>query len=152
MEVFRVSRSKYATTLSGKGAAIRGARWNSVGIEMIYTAANRSLAMAEVAVHLNLSTLQDDYVIITITTPDDVAVQKLSSAYLPPDWNSFPYNPATRKIGDRFIAEGKHCILQVPSAITKGDYNLLINPYHHDFSRVKIIHIEKFPFDKRIFK
>jgi RES domain-containing protein len=36
MEVFRLSREKYAATLSGKGAAIRGERWNSVGVEMIY--------------------------------------------------------------------------------------------------------------------
>ena len=44
-----LAREKFAGSLSGKGAAISGARWNSVGIEMIYTAANRSLAMAEVA-------------------------------------------------------------------------------------------------------
>ena len=152
MEVFRIAREKYAATLSGKGAAIRGARWNSVGVEMIYTAANRSLAMAEVAVHLNLSTLQDDYVMIAISAPDDVQVQKLSSADLPTDWNTFPYNPLTRKIGDRFIAECKYCILQVPSVITKGEHNMLLNPYHPQFSKIKIIAIENFPFDKRMFK
>ena len=152
MEVFRVSREKYATTLSGKGAAIRGARWNSVGVEMIYTAANRSLAMAEVAIHLNLSTLQDDYVMITISAPDDVTVQKLTNADLPPGWSTFPYNPVTRKIGDKFIADGKCCILQAPSVVTKGDHNLLINPHHMEFSKIKITAIENFPFDKRIFK
>jgi len=61
MKVYRLSRLRYAGFLSGKGAAIRGARWNSVGTEMIYTAQNRSLAMAEVVVHLTLGTLPDDY-------------------------------------------------------------------------------------------
>ena len=35
MEAFRLSREKFASTLSGKGAAIKGARWNSVGVEII---------------------------------------------------------------------------------------------------------------------
>ena len=152
MEVFRVSREKYSTTLSGKGAAMRGARWNSASVEMIYTAANRSLAMAEVAVHLNLSTLQEDYVMVTISIFDDVTLQKLSNPHLPPGWNAFPDSPVTSKIGDKFIADGKYCILQVPSAVTKGDHNLLINPHHNEFSKVKIIAIENFPFDWRIFK
>ena len=46
MEVFRLTRTKFYTSLSGKGAAEKGARWNSIGLELIYTAANRSLAMA----------------------------------------------------------------------------------------------------------
>jgi hypothetical protein len=29
---------------------------------------------------------------------------------------------------------------------------VLINPYHSDFKRISIKKIEKFPFDKRIFK
>ncbi|MEO7673020.1 MAG: RES family NAD+ phosphorylase [Pyrinomonadaceae bacterium] len=152
METFRISREKYATTLSGSGAAIRGARWNSAGVEIIYTSANRSLAMAEVAVHLNLSTLQNDYVMLTIYLPDDIEIQKLSDKALPSDWNSFPHDPATRKIGDRFIADGKYCILRVPSAVTKGDHNFLINPHHAEFDRIRITSLDKFPFDERIFR
>ena len=75
MEVFRLSREKFSTVLSGIGAAIKGARWNSVGTEIIYTAANRSLAMAEVAVHFSVSTIPDDYVMITIFIPDDVLIK-----------------------------------------------------------------------------
>lgn len=152
MEAFRLAREKYASTLSGKGAAIKGARWNSVGVEMIYTASNRSLAMAEVSVHLTLSTLPDDYMMVTIYLPDDISMQKLTEKDLPIDWNAFPHLNLTQIIGDKFIAENNHCVLQIPSAVTKGDYNLLINPHHPEFSKIKIITSEKFPFDKRIFK
>jgi RES domain-containing protein len=76
MEVYRLSREKFAGTLSGKGAATKGARWNSVGVELIYTAANRSLAMAEVAVHFTLATLPDDYVMVTIFIPGSISLQK----------------------------------------------------------------------------
>lgn len=152
MEVYRLSREKFAATLSGKGAAIKGARWNSIGVELIYTAANRSLAMAEVAVHLTLATLPSDYVMITIFIPDDVSLQKLSISDLPADWNIFPHPSATQITGDKFVTENKFCVLEIPSSVTQGDYNLLINPNHAEFKKIKIIATEKFPFDKRIFK
>lgn len=152
MEAFRLSREKFATILSGKGAAIKGARWNSIGVELIYSASNRSLAMAEVAVHLTLATLPDDYVMITLFIPDNVSIQKLNLADLPPNWNTFPHSASTQVFGDKFVADNKFCILQVPSAVTQGDYNLLINPRHSEYSRIQIILTEKFPFDRRIFK
>ena len=152
MEAYRLSREMYASTLSGKGAAIKGARWNSIGVEMIYTAANRSLAMAEVAVHFTLATLPADYMIITIFIPDDISLVRLNIADLPADWNTFPHSASTQLIGDKFITENKYCVLYIPSAVTHGDYNLLINPNHPEFKKIKIITTEKFPFDKRIFK
>lgn len=152
MEAYRLSREMYASTLSGKGAAIKGARWNSIGVEMIYTASNRSLAMAEVAVHFTLATLPSDYMMITIFIPDDISLLKLNISDLPTDWNAFPHPASTQTIGDKFITKNKYCILQIPSVVTQGDYNLLINPNHSDFARIKIITAEKFPFDKRIFK
>lgn len=152
MKAFRLSRERFASTLSGKGAAMKGARWNSVGVEMIYTASNRSLAMAEVAVHLTLATVPKDYMMVTIYLPDDVSMQKLTVADLPNNWNAFPHPNFTQAVGDKFISENKYCVLQIPSAVTQGDFNLLINPYHTEFSKIKIINIEKFPFDKRIFR
>jgi RES domain-containing protein len=152
MEAFRLSRQKFAGTLSGKGAALKGARWNSVGVELIYAASNRSLAMAEVAVHLTLATLPDDYVMLTIYIPDDIPLQKINTQNLPEDWNFFPHPSSTQVIGDRFIQDNKYCVLQIPSAVTQGDYNLLVNPFHAQFNRIKIIDAIKFPFAKRIFK
>jgi RES domain-containing protein len=152
MEAYRLSREKFAAILSGKGAALKGARWNSIGAELIYTANNRSLAMAEVAVHFTLATLPSDYMMITIFIPDDISIQKINVADLPIDWNTFPHPSTTQIIGDRFIAHNKFCVLQIPSAVTQGDFNLLINPNHPDFKRIKIVAKSKFPFDKRIFK
>lgn len=152
MEAYRLSRERFSNILTGKGAAIKGARWNSIGVELIYCAANRSLAMAEVAVHLSLSTLPDDYVMMTLFIPDDVSIIKLSVVDLPKGWNNFPHPSATQAIGDKLVSANEYCILQIPSVVTKGDYNYLINPKHPDFARIKIIDISKFPFDKRIFK
>lgn len=152
MELFRLSRTKYINKLSGKGAAIKGARWNSKGTEIIYTTSNRSLAMAEVAVHLTLSALPDDYHMLTIYVPDDILVREVDVKSLPPRWNNFPHIKETQEIGDEFITASDLCLLKLPSAVTKNDFNILINPFHSEFERVKIIDSEHFPFDERIFK
>ena len=152
MEVYRLSAKKWAGNLSGKGAALKGARWNSPGTEIIYTAINRSLAMAEVSVHFTLATLPKDYMMVTVFIPDDVPIRIVGEKELPPDWNSFPYLPSTHIFGDGFITENKFCLLKIPSAVTKGDFNILINPFHPDFARISIVQIEPFPFDHRIFR
>jgi RES domain-containing protein len=152
MEVYRLAREKYARPLSGKGAALKGARWNSVGVELIYTAANRSLAMAEVAVHFTLATLPNDYLMLTIFVPDDLSIREVPEADLPADWKDFPHPASTQRFGDEFVMENRHALLKIPSVVTKGDFNYLINPNHRDFPSIELAGAEKFPFDKRIFK
>jgi RES domain-containing protein len=152
MKVFRLSKRKYASELNGKGAAKFGNRWNSKGTEIIYTAESRALAMAEIVVHLPLGNLPSDYVMIEIEIPEEVKISKLSPNDLSTDWNSHPPIQETQKIGDTFIDDMEFCVLKVPSAVVKGDYNYLINPYHSDLKKINILSIEEFPFDKRIFK
>jgi RES domain-containing protein len=152
MKVFRLVREKNATPLSGEGAAKYGARWNPIGIELIYTAQNRSLAMAEVAVHLTLATLPDDYMMLTIDIPDDIKMMQLTEADLPTDWQEFPHPASTQNIGRDFVTQNEYCVLIIPSVVTQGDYNVLINPNHKDFSKITIRSIDKFPFNKRIFR
>lgn len=152
METYRLCREKFSHSLSGKGAALKGARWNSIGVELTYSAANRSLAMAEVAIHLTLATVPEDYVMMTLYIPDDLGVQHITTAELPAGWNVFPYPLTIQAIGDRFVSENRYCLLKVPSAVTQGDFNILINPNHSGFGRIKMIDSQRFPFDSRVFK
>ena len=152
MIVYRLSRKKYIDDLTGKGASIKGGRWNSKGVSVLYTAANRSLAMAEVVVHISLAFLPNDYYLIEIFIPDSAPLLKISEKELPSYWNSFKLNPfVLKKIGNDFLNENKYLILKIPSVVTKGDYNYLINPNHKLFNTIKIINKEKFPFDHRLF-
>jgi RES domain-containing protein len=68
------------------------------------------------------------------------------------DWNVFPNTFETPILGDDFIKKEEACVLKVPSAVVKGDFNYLINPLHLDFYKIKITEQVDFPFDKRIFK
>jgi RES domain-containing protein len=108
--------------------------------------------MAEVAVYLTLATLPDDFIMLTIQIPNSIAVKELFMEELPLNWNLFPHPSATQKFGNEFVIKNKFCVLKIPSVVTKGDFNFLINPIHKDFKYIKISKSEKFPFDKRIFK
>ncbi|MCK6602587.1 MAG: RES family NAD+ phosphorylase [Bacteroidetes bacterium] len=151
MFCYRLSREKFAAPLSGKGAALKGGRWNSPGTELIYSAENRSLPMAEVAVHFSISTLPDDFVMLTLEIPDELSLTGIMPETLPNGWNTFPPPLFCQKIGDQFVADCRFCLLKVPSAVTRGDFNILINPGHPEFSRIRILKTEKFPFDRRLF-
>ena len=151
MKVYRLSRKKYSEELSGKGAAIVGGRWNSRGTQIIYTAQSRALALAEVAVHLTVATLPDDFVMVEIELPDQMAIAKLDPEDLPKRWNVFPYNLQTQNFGDDFVRTSEKAVLRVPSAVVPGDFNYLINPRHSEFGEIKISKIEDFPMDNRLF-
>ena len=150
MIVFRLTTSKHAHDLSGKGAEVAGGRWNNKGTAIVYTSESRALCMLEVAVHLPLGNLPKDYVLISLEVPED-SIQTISRFYLAEDWNQFPPKPSTRLIGDTFVAEGNALLLKVPSALVPDEHNILINPAHKDFLKVKILEVEPFQFDSRFF-
>jgi len=152
MKVYRLSRKKYTETLSGKGAALSANRWNSKGVEMIYTAESRALAMAEVIVHLSLDLLPKDFVLLEITIPDSISLKTIHTKTLPENWSRFPYEHTTQMIGDNFIKENEYAVLKVPSAVVRGDFNFLINPFHPEFETIKITSKQPFLFDRRLLK
>jgi RES domain-containing protein len=150
MIVYRLSKAKHSKDLSGKGAELCGARWNSKGKSLLYTSQSRALCTTEIAVHASLGVIPVDYKIITIHLPL-VAVAELKSSHLPADWRQFPYSSSTQKLGDKFLAEGKYLVFKVPSASVQGDFNYLINPAHKEFHKIRILKIESFEFDARLF-
>lgn len=151
MIVYRFSKAKYSTDLSGKGAELYGGRWNSKGYAMLYTSQSRALAFTEIAMHIPFGIIPKDYFLISINIPDEVELSAISPAELPKDWRSNPPALTTQKIGNQFITDLKFLVLKVPSAIVPGDFNFLINPNHPEFSKVSIQSREPFEFDSRFF-
>ncbi|MBX7121163.1 MAG: RES family NAD+ phosphorylase [Opitutaceae bacterium] len=66
----------------------------------------------------------------------------------PADWNAIPPAASTRQFGDRWIDERRSAVLRVPSVVTTGEFNYLINPAHPDFTRIRTGVPESFAFDK----
>lgn len=152
MIVYRLSRGKYEKDLSGKGAKIAGGRWNSKGIPLLYTAQSRALCSVEIAVHVPFGVLPKNYKLLTIEFPDSAKIQTLSKKEFPSGWKENPHPNSTQQIGDEFSQTGEYLVLKVPSVVVQGDFNYLLNPNHSDFVKVKIIDIEPFEFDNRLFK
>lgn len=152
MIVYRLAKSKWCDDLSGKGAELAGGRWNSKGTSMLYTSSSRALCVAEISVHLPLGILPIDYNMISISVPEEIAIMEIHPSSLPKNWNCYPYDDSTQKLGDLFIKEGKFLVLKVPSAVVQGDFNFLINPRHSQIALIKIESKELFHFDDRLFR
>jgi RES domain-containing protein len=151
MIVFRLCKSAWKHDLTGRGAELTGGRWNSKGTPLIYTSSSRALCMAEVAVHLSLSILPDDYSLVEISIPDTISFAEKELKKLPAGWRSFPYDHQTQIMGDHFVQQSRYLVLKVPSAVVQGDFNYLINPRHPEINRIRIVSTERFAFDPRLF-
>ncbi len=152
MLLYRIGRRRFARSLTGRGAELYPGRWNNELVPMVYCAGSRALCALELLVHLERSTVPQDYTATTLSVPDDIPMLMPTAGQLPQGWNNASYSDAARGYGDRFIHSGTHLVLRVPSAVLPAEYNFLLNPLHPDMSRVKVITVARFVFDTRLFK
>jgi RES domain-containing protein len=150
MRAWRLTRAAYASDpLSGRGAAIAGNRWNSPGTRVAYAATSRALAALEMLVHVTRETVPPDMVFVPIDVPDRLVREATG---LPGDWASLPYGPNARAFGDRWVSESRSLGLLVPSVVVPAERNVLINPGHRAFGRIRVGPAEPFAFDRRLLR
>ncbi|MBU6157935.1 MAG: RES family NAD+ phosphorylase [Bacteroidetes bacterium] len=152
MIVYRLSQSSYAADLSGIGAEMAGGRWNSKGTPMIYAAESRALCVAELAMHLPLGLVPQNYAFVSFKIPENIPVLQLSKKQLPSNWNEYPHPNETQQIGDRFIRDNKFLVMRVPSVVVNEEYNYLINPRHSLIQKVQVSDLSPFKFNERFFR
>lgn len=152
MKVYRITKKKYASDISGKGAELFGGRWNPIGTPALYTSESRALAVLELLVHTPKEILPPNHVILTIEIPVDLENEIISVNELRKDWNSLQTNDWTQKTGLRYFEEFEALGIIIPSAIIKMEKNIVLNPSHKDYKSVKIIDRSEFKFDERLFK
>lgn len=138
------------TALMGIGAAKYPGRWNSMGVHLAYTAGSHSLALLEMLVHVNTSDVPEGLHLLVYEIPDD-AIHDLEQALWPAGWDDLPYSVTVRQVGDAFINAGEHLALRVPSAITPGESNVLINPAHPRFGEITRVSDGPLAPDSRLF-
>ena len=71
MLVFRLGKTQYKNDLTGIGAKLFGGRWNNPGTACLYTAENRSLALLEYTVNVNVSEIPRALSFTLIEIPDE---------------------------------------------------------------------------------
>lgn len=149
MLVHRISLPKYAGDISGNGAKLYGGRWNEKGTAIVYFGSSRAMAMMELLVHLRPDDLHRQYAIASFEVPDD-KIYKVALEQLPKSWQSEEQKAYLRKIGKRFVEEGKHLLMQVPSVLVEEEFNYLLNPLHADVRKVQMVSQRLFSFDNRL--
>jgi RES domain-containing protein len=67
-----------------------------------------------------------------------------------PGWSD-PDMVASRKAGDLWLEKAPTAVLRVPSVVFDAERNVLINPEHPDFRRIKVAATEPVRWDERLF-
>jgi len=152
MRFWRICRRRYAAESgSGEGARLYGGRWNSRGVRVVYTSTSLALAALETFVNLEPNLRPQDLVSIAGEVPHGVEILKVALESLPANWNR-SREEVLRKVGDAWVREGLTVSLLVPSAAIRGEWNLLLNPAHREFAKLKFEAPEAFEFDLRMFR
>jgi len=152
MRVWRICNGKHAAAaFSGEGAYLYAGRWNPKGVRVVYCSSSLALAALEFFVHLEPGDASAKLVSMSATIPDGLPIDQLAIESLPADWRVVGHVDLQQRGAD-WIASGKSVALRVPSAAVPGEWNVLLNPVHPDFTRITIEAPEPFVFDSRMFK
>ena len=151
IRAFRLCKTCYlATAFSGEGARLSGGRWNSPGLAMVYTSSSLSLATLEVLVHLeDPDAFARLFSWLPLEFPAD-CVERVDIYQLAPSWLSDETSSSSQVVGDRWLRSMRTVVLEVPSVVTPGEWNYLLNPAHPKFSEIQIGGAKPFQPDPRL--
>jgi RES domain-containing protein len=148
LRVFRIADLRHPI-FDGTGALLYGARWNSPGRRVIYAAETYAGALLEVLVHAS-GQVPRSHGYIEIEIPADLAVEEAAAGRIQ-HWNS-PSFRAARAFGDRWYDERRTPVLLVPSVVAQLERNVLLNPEHPDFTRIRAGQPLPVRWDKRLWR
>jgi len=118
---------------------------------VVYASTSLALAAVETFVNLEPNLQPKDLVSIEGEIPEELGIGRLDPKTLPADWHKTRHE-SLRRFGDEWIRAGQTMALSVPSAVIRGEWNVLLNPAHGDFHKVKFGVPMPFDFDARMFR
>ena len=148
MNLYRLTKAKYANDLMGTGGLFEGGRWHDEGTRIMYTSAAVSLSMLEVLGHWKKTPV--NLVLVTLSIPDTASIFELPATDIPTDWREVPYMQELKDIGSRWIEAENYWIMKVPSTHSPTEFNYLLNPLHPEHKTLELVGIEPHPFDPRL--
>lgn len=135
---------------SAVGASLVGGRWNSPGLAVIYASRTFSGAMLECLAHAGIGRVPRTHVAVEIAIAGAVAVESHDEHSLPAGWDHGDLVVA-RAFGDAWVRERRSAVLVVPSVVARREGNVVLNPAHPDFKRIKAGTPEPVLWDARLF-
>jgi len=148
--LFRIATTQFVRDLSGTGSRLYGGRWNRKGTAVVYTSESRALAALEYLVHLPMALLPSGLRMLRIDVPDDIKVRTIDAASLPRNWRAYPPPQSLAALGTQWATSNETLLLRVPSVVVDDEFNVLINPAHPDFERIRPQPPQSFVLDQRL--
>jgi RES domain-containing protein len=150
---WRIVKERYAgEAFTGEGARLYGGRWSRRGHALVYTSDTLSLAALEYFVHLGPAMAGLELVSFRVEIPKRVTIETMNKTRLPAGWRDIPPPLATRQFGADCAAEQRTAVLRAPSALIPEQHNLILNPAHPEFKKIRIHQPDPFRFDSRMWK
>lgn len=116
---------------------------------MVYTSTSIALAALEYAVHTVQRPLDSVLLEIEVAVDSLETIESRVGGALPQNWSYAELQ--TRDLGTAWLREKSSLLLEVPSVIIPRERNVLMNPSHADAHAARIVSVEPFFFDPRIF-
>ena len=143
MIVYRLQKAKHGRDISGIGSTFVEGRWHLTGsLPLLYTASSRSLSILEALAHLPNSLRHVPKLTMLEISIPDTAIVDIPVASLPTGWRNREYQVDVQQWGMNWLRSKSSLAIKVPSYISL-DSNVLVNPLHDDFKKVKLI--EEYP-------
>jgi len=131
VKAFRVALRRYGRSreaaFSGQSGFGTDGRWHTRGRLLDYAAQSLSLAALERLVHYKRIDALLPHVRYEIEVPDALIA---TLGREPAGWNGADLLPAAQALGDQWYDGGRTPALRVPSAVTPGELNLIVNAHH----------------------
>ena len=150
MLVYRLTNKKYASDISGTGAAITGGRWNKKGRRVLYTSESIAVSLLETVVNIP-PMFQPNLMLLILEIPEGSIVE-IPMDLLPKTWFQYPAPGILAEIGEEYYTLRNALIIKVPSSVVHSSFNYILNCQHHGFSEVKIVSQQPFIFDPRLYR
>jgi RES domain-containing protein len=149
---WRLTKTKHLPhAFDGEGPRHYGGRWSSPGRRLVYVSESLALAVLEVLVHVQDTSILPAYSTISVTF-DDPLVSSVDRSSLPKHWRRSPPPPGAQAIGDAWIDAASSAVLEVPSAVVEREHTYLINPAHRDFNLIATGPPSPYELDRRLLK
>jgi RES domain-containing protein len=146
-----VKKKRAGDAFSGEGARKAPGRWNHSGSAVVYCSENLSLAALELFMRLQGHGRHLSFVHFQIDIPNDVAVEAVTADLLPAGWDFVPPMSNTKELGNTWANDQRTAVLKVPSVAIRSEFNVILNPSHPDFAKIKIHNPpQPFSFDPRM--
>ncbi len=153
MILWRLSGRRFAAAFDGGYGLTNSGRWNRIGRPVTYAATSPSLCVLEKLVHVEDPDLLPDLAMVRYDVPDNLSTAAIMLEELPDDWRK--QEGLTQSLGEDWLRLNASPMLRVPSAIVpidgSPDMNIVFNHAHPDCVAIRIIAIEPFKLDPRLF-